>query len=81
METPKEIQALKIASENLPTVYRDVILPLVLLAEEKATARKNILLMIQEALGEIRNQVKYLQFDLEATRRERDEARAKLGEL
>jgi len=34
--------------------------------------------LIQEALGQLRLDMKYLMFDLEATRRERDEYRAQL---
>lgn len=35
---------------------------------------------ILDSLGQLRLDVKYLTFDLEATRRERDELKAKLGE-
>ena len=42
--------------------------------------RAGILQLVQEALGQIRLDLAYLSFDLEATRRERDELKAKLGE-
>ncbi len=42
--------------------------------------RKDILQLVQDALGQLRLDVTYLAFDLQATRRERDELRAKLGE-
>jgi len=34
--------------------------------------------LIQDALGQLRLDMKYLMFDLEATRRERDEYKTKL---
>jgi hypothetical protein len=36
---------------------------------------------VQEALGQLRLDMKYLVFDLEATRRERDEFLEKLNQL
>jgi len=35
--------------------------------------RKRILVLVQDALGQLRLDMKYLMFDLEATRRERDD--------
>ena len=42
--------------------------------------RVRIVNLCQEALGQLRLDIKYLGFDLDATRRERDEARRKLDE-
>ena len=42
--------------------------------------RKGILQLVQGALGQLRLDMKYLMFDLQATRRERDALKAKLGE-
>jgi hypothetical protein len=42
--------------------------------------RKGILQLVQNALGQLRLDVAYLSFDLQATRRERDALKAKLGE-
>jgi hypothetical protein len=44
------------------------------------TRRKAVLSLVQAALGQLRLDVQYLAFDLEATRRERDAFKAKLGE-
>ncbi len=44
-----------------------------LLREEKAR-RNKILHLVQSAIAQLRLDMKYLQFDLEATRQERDEA-------
>jgi hypothetical protein len=43
------------------------------------TRRKAVLQLVQGALGQLRLDVTYMAFDLEATRRERDELKAKLG--
>jgi len=40
--------------------------------------RRRILNLVQEALSQLRLDVKYLMFDLEVTRRERDELQARL---
>ncbi len=40
--------------------------------------RRRILSLVQDALSQLRLDMKYLMFDLEATRRERDEFREKL---
>ncbi len=43
--------------------------------------RRRILSLVQEALAQLRLDIKYLMFDLEATRRERDQLRKQLDEL
>ena len=40
--------------------------------------RRRILALVQEALSQLRLDIKYLMFDLEVTRRERDELRQRL---
>ncbi len=40
--------------------------------------RRRILLLVQEALSQLRLDIKYLMFDLEVTRRERNELREQL---
>ncbi|MDX1968488.1 MAG: transcriptional regulator [Planctomycetaceae bacterium] len=42
--------------------------------------RRRILALVQEALSQLRLDIKYLMFDLEVTRRERDELRQQLGD-
>jgi len=44
---------------------------------EFTMTRQTLIHKIHAAMGELRLQVKYLIFDIEATRRERDEARSK----
>lgn len=43
--------------------------------------RRRILLIVQEALAQLRLDFKYLMFDIDATRRERDALQAQLEEL
>jgi hypothetical protein len=44
---------------------------------ESTRRRRRILNLVQDALGQLRLDMKYLMFDLEATRRERDDYRRK----
>ena len=43
--------------------------------------RRRILALVQEALSQLRLDIKYLMFDLEVTRQERDELRERLEEI
>jgi len=43
--------------------------------------RRRILELVQEALSQLRLDIKYLMFDLEVTRKERDELKAQLDEM
>lgn len=43
--------------------------------------RKRILNLVQEALSQLRLDIKYLMFDLEVTRQERDAVQAQLDEI
>lgn len=47
---------------------------------ESFQRRRRILSLVQEALSQLRLDVKYLMFDLETTRRERDQLQAQLEE-
>ena len=47
---------------------------------ESTRRRRRILGLVQDALTQVRLDMKYMMFDLEATRRERDEFRRKLPE-
>ena len=43
--------------------------------------RRRILALVQEALAQLRLDIKYLMFDLEVTRKERDELRERLDSI
>ncbi len=47
---------------------------------ESVRRRRRILNLVQEALAQLRLDVKYLMFDLEITRKERDELQAQIEE-
>lgn len=61
---PSELQ------EDLETSYQRVV--------DSVKRRRRILTLVQEALAQLRLDIKYLMFDLDVTRKERDELRAKL---
>ncbi len=69
---PAEITQLASAIEQLPMPYQTRIAPLMVRVMESTRRRRRILNMVQEALAQLRLDMKYLIFDLEATRRERD---------
>ena len=48
---------------------------------ESTKRRKRILNLVQEALSQLRLDVKYLMFDLEVTREERDQLQQRLSEI
>jgi len=56
---------------------KDAILEIVKLIRDNDTRRRRVMGLVQEALGQLRMDMKYLMFDLEATRRERDKLRDK----
>ena len=55
--------------KNLEASYSRVV--------ESVRRRRRILALVQEALSQLRLDIKYLMFDLEMTRRERDELKTK----
>jgi hypothetical protein len=77
-ETPVELQEMVNAVNALPARYRDAITPALNRVIECSTRRRRILNLVQEALSQLRLDMKYLIFDLEATRRERDQYREML---
>ena len=77
-ETPIELQEMVKAINALPSRYRDSVAPAMQRVIECSTRRRRILNLVQEALSQLRLDMKYLIFDLEATRRERDEYKARL---
>ena len=62
----------------LPAEHRQAIEPLLSRVIDSNRRRRRILSLVQDALSQLRLDMKYLAFDLEATRRERDEFRRKL---
>ena len=69
---PQETIDLMVAISQLPLEHRRRIDPILRRVVESTRRRKRILRLVQEALSQLRLDMKYLMFDLEATRRERD---------
>jgi hypothetical protein len=79
-EAPREVLDLAEAIRSLPSEHRQMIEPLLRRVIDSNRRRRRILLLVQDALSQLRLDMKYLAFDLEATRRERDEFHRRLGE-
>lgn len=71
-EVPPDVQALEAAVQQLSPEVRLQLGPLVSRVVESTKRRRRIMSLVQDALGQLRLDMKYLVFDLEATRRERD---------
>ena len=79
-EVPKEIAELSAVVSKLPAEVRTQIDPVLDRVLDSARRRRRILNLVQDALSQLRLDMKYLMFDLEATRRERDEYRRQVDE-
>jgi hypothetical protein len=71
-QLPADLLNLMQAIDQLPAQYRDQLANPLQKVVEYTKRRRKILDLIQEALSQLRLDLKYLMFDLEATRRERD---------
>lgn len=71
-ELPKDVLDLVNAIHTLPADQQIALKPFVDRVAENTKRRRRILALVQEALSQLRLDMKYLVFDLEATRRERD---------
>ena len=79
-ELPSDILELAAAIDRLPPAERQQIEPLFWRVLESTKRRRRILGLVQDALSQLRLDMKYLLFDVESTRRERDEYRRKAEE-
>jgi hypothetical protein len=77
-DIPREVLDLADAIRSLPGEHSQVIEPFLARVIDSNRRRRRILNLVQDALSQLRLDMKYLAFDLEATRRERDELRRKL---
>lgn len=77
-QLPQDMLDLADAICALPPAHRQVLEPLMLRVMESTRRRRRILSLVQDALSQLRLDMKYLVFDLEATRRERDAYRRSL---
>ena len=74
-ELPQDLLDLAAALAKLPAEHRQAIEPLLNRVVDSTRRRRRILHLVQDALSQLRLDMKYLLFDLEATRRERDDFR------
>lgn len=72
-ELPLDIIELAQVLQQLPLEQRLAVEPVFARVVESTKRRRRILNLVQDALSQLRLDMKYLMFDLEATRRERDE--------
>ena len=79
-EVPREIVDLAAAIFQLSPAHRERIDPALARVIDSTKRRRRILSLVQDALSQLRLDMKYLAFDLEATRRERDVYRRKFEE-
>jgi len=80
LELPAELSELQSAIDGLSTESKLVLQPLFQRVLESTNRRRKILQMVQESIGQLRLDMKYLVFDLEATRRERDELQRQVSD-
>ena len=74
-ELPADVSALMSAVDQLPDAHRQAIEQAISRVIDSTRRRRRILTLVQDALGQLRLDMKYLMFDLEATRREREDFR------
>ena len=72
-DLPADVVDLAWAIGQLPHAMQDYLHPFLQQVLDSSQRRRRILRLIQESLDQLRLEKKYLVFDLEATRRERDE--------
>ena len=79
-QLPKDMLELMDVISQLPSDQRRHVDPFLQRVVQSTKRRRRILSLVQEALSQLRLDMKYLVFDLEATRRERDEYRRSMEE-
>jgi len=75
-----ELRNLAATVATLPAPYSVIVGSKMQAVIDSHRRRTKILTLIQDALGQLRLDMKYLVFDLEATRRERDNYKQRCGE-
>ncbi|MGB2500692.1 MAG: transcriptional regulator [Mariniblastus sp.] len=71
-QLPMDLNDLLSAVKTLPEQYRQKLERPLNRVTDYTRRRRRILNLVQEAMSQLRMDIKYLMFDLEATRRERD---------
>jgi hypothetical protein len=76
---PPELEELRVYLNQLPLPWREKMLPLNERVGQYIRLQNKLLRMAQDTVEQLQLDVKYLVFDVEATRRERDELIRELG--
>jgi hypothetical protein len=79
-ELPRELLELGKRIASMPPACQRDLDPLYGQVVDSVRRRRRILALVQDALSQLRLDVKYLMFDLEVTRRERDALRDQLAD-
>ncbi len=79
-DVPQEMLDLVTTISQLPPDQREKVDAALARVIDSTRRRRRILSLVQDALSQLRLDMKYLAFDLEATRRERDNYRRQLEE-
>jgi hypothetical protein len=80
-QLPADLVELEAAIYGLPVNQRTHVLEVFDRVKQSTLRRRRILNLVQDALSQLRLDMKYLMFDLEATRRERDEFRRQVEDI
>lgn len=80
-QLPHELVELRNHLDQLPLSVRDQLIPLCDRAGHFARLQSRLVRIAQDAVDQLQLDVKYLLFDLEATRRERDKYRDHLESM
>lgn len=80
-ELPRELVELGRVIAALPEQQYRELEPAYVRVVDCVSRRRRILELVQEALSQLRLDIKYLMFDLDLTRKERDEFKSQLDEL
>lgn len=79
-EVPRELIELGKRIAGMPDTYQRDLEPMYNQVVDSVRRRRRILSLVQDALSQLRLDIKYLMFDLEVTRRERDALRDQLAD-
>lgn len=77
-DLPRELVELAQKIAELPEAFQKDLESSYCRVVESVRRRRRILALVQEALSQLRLDIKYLMFDLEVTRKERDELKLRM---
>ncbi len=77
-QVPQDLIDLRSHLEQLPWFYREKLLPLCERVGHFTRLQGRLVKIAQDAVDQLQLDLKYLMFDLEATRRERDDCKKRL---